>query len=74
MEAAAASEEIEVQGDGPLFEVGFNAKYLLDYMDQTDADRMLLRFTESGSPARLDPCTGTKAADHLVNVIMPVRV
>lgn len=74
MEAAAASEEIEVQGAGPLFEVGFNAKYLLDYMDQTDADRMVLRFTESGSPARLDPCAGTKGADHLVNVIMPVRV
>lgn len=74
MEAAAASEEIEVQGDGPLFETGFNAKYLLDYMDQTDADRMVLRFTESGSPARLDPCAGTKGADHLVNVIMPVRV
>lgn len=74
MEAAAASEEIEVQGEGPLFEVGFNAKYLLDYMDQTDADRMVLRFTESGSPARLDPCAGTKGADQLVNVIMPVRV
>lgn len=74
MEAAAASEEIEVQGEGPLFEVGFNAKYLLDYMDQTDADRMVLRFTESGSPARLDPCAGTKGADYLVNVIMPVRV
>lgn len=74
MEAAAASEEIEVQGAGPLFEVGFNAKYLLDYMDQTDADRMVLRFTESGSPARLDPCAGTKGADYLVNVIMPVRV
>lgn len=74
MEAGAASEEIEVTGEGPRFETGFNAKYLLDLMDQTDADRMVFRVGHPHSPARLDPCEGTKGADGLTNVIMPVRV
>ena len=74
MEAGAAAEEIEIQGEGPDIETGFNAKYLLDLMDQTDADRVLLRMTEPASPARLDPCEGTKGAEGIVNVIMPVRV
>jgi DNA polymerase III subunit beta len=75
MEAGAASEEIEVQGDGPRFETGFNAKYLLDILDQTDADQMLLRVRNDGvSSGRLDPCPGTKGAEGLVNTIMPLRV
>lgn len=75
MEAAAASEEIEVRGEGPRFETGFNAKYLLDILDQTDADQMLLRVRNDGvSSGRLDPCAGTKGADGLVNTIMPLRV
>lgn len=74
MEAGVGSEEIEVQGDGPAFETGFNAKYLLDLMDQTDADQMLFRITGPASPARLDPGPGAKGGDGIVNVIMPVRV
>lgn len=74
-EAGAASEEIEVHGAGPRLETGFNAKYLLDLLDQTDADQMLLRAMNDGnSPSRLDPCDGTKGAEGIINTIMPVRV
>lgn len=74
MEAGMAVDEIEVQGEGPHFETGYNAKYLLDMLDQTDADQMLYRVTDSGSPARLDPHPSTKGADSIVNVIMCLRV
>lgn len=74
MEAGAAFEEIEVRGEGPLFETGFNAKYLLDYLEQTDADQMVFRVREGTDPARLDPQLNTKGAAGIVNVIMPVRV
>lgn len=74
MEAGVAAEEIEVRGEGPSFETGFNAKYLLDLLDQTDADQMLFRVTDPGSPARLDPGPGAKNAEGLVNIVMPVRV
>lgn len=74
MEAGVAAEEIEVRGEGPSFEIGFNAKYLLDLLDQTDADQMLFRVTDPASPARLDPGPGAKNAEGLVNIVMPVRV
>ncbi|RZJ06136.1 MAG: DNA polymerase III subunit beta [Brevundimonas sp.] len=74
MEAGMADEEIEVSGDGEHFETGFNAKYLLDVLEQTDADQMVFRVTDGMSPARLDPHPGTKGAECIVNVIMPLRV
>lgn len=74
METGMADEQIEVNGEGPHFETGFNAKYLLDVLEQTDADQMLFRVSDGGSPARLDPHPGTKGADAIVNVIMPLRV
>lgn len=73
-EAGVAAEEIEVTGAGPSLQTGFNAKYLLDLLDQTDADQMLFRVTDPNSPARLDPGPGAKNADGLVNIVMPVRV
>jgi len=74
MDAGVASEEIEVTTDIDHFEVGFNAKYVLDVLDQSSADRMLLRVTDPASPARLDPLPGTKHAEHVINVLMPLRV
>lgn len=74
MDAGVASEEIEVTTDIEHFEVGFNAKYVLDVLDQSSADRMLLRVTDPASPARLDPLPGTKHAEHVINVLMPLRV
>lgn len=74
MEAGMAVAEIEVQGEGPHFETGYNAKYLLDALEQTDADQMLFRISDGASPARLDPAPGTKGAEAVVNVIMPLRV
>ncbi|WP_426036445.1 DNA polymerase III subunit beta [Brevundimonas sp. DC300-4] len=74
MEAGMADEQIEVQGEGLLFETGFNAKFLLDVLEQTDADQMILRVTDGVSPARLDPHPGTAGAANIVNVIMPLRV
>lgn len=74
MDAGVASEEIEVTSDIDHFEVGFNAKYVLDVLDQSSADRMLLRLSEPASPARLDPLPGTKHAEHVINVLMPLRV
>lgn len=74
LEAGVADDEIEVTGPGEHFETGFNAKYLLDLLEQTDADQMLFRVTEGTSPARLDPHPSTKGAEAIVNVIMPLRV
>lgn len=74
MEAGVADEEIEVQGAGDHFEIGFNARFILDITSQTDSAQLLFRVTDSGSPARLDPHPSTKGAAAIVNVLMPLRI
>ncbi|RZJ19093.1 MAG: DNA polymerase III subunit beta [Brevundimonas sp.] len=74
-EAGQAVEEIAIDDGGGHLEAGYNGKYLLDALDQTDAKRVVLRVTDGGSPARLDPHPDDQAAaSGALCVIMPLRV
>jgi len=70
MEAGQAVEEVEVDYDGEAFEIGFNARYLLDVAGQIGSETAELRFADPASPTLvLDP------ADRGVQyVLMPLRV
>ena len=70
MEAGQAVEEIEVDYDGEPFDIGFNARYLLDVAGQIHGETAEFRFSDPGSPTLvLDP------ADADVRyVLMPLRV
>jgi DNA polymerase-3 subunit beta len=70
MEAGQAVEELEIDYDGDPFEIGFNARYLLDVTDQIQGDVTEFRFADPASPTLvLDP------ADAGVQyVLMPLRV
>ncbi|MDG2521413.1 DNA polymerase III subunit beta [Caulobacter segnis] len=70
MEAGQAVEEVEVDYDGEPFEIGFNARYLLDVCGQIGAETAEFRFADPASPTLvLDP------ADPGVRyVLMPLRV
>ncbi len=70
MEAGQAVEELEVDYDGEAFEIGFNARYLLDVTDQIQSETAELRFADPASPTLvIDP------ADAGVQyVLMPLRV
>jgi len=57
-EAGSATEEIEVKYDGALLDVGFNARYLLDIMQQMEGEGA--RFTLADASA--------------LYVLMPMRV
>ena len=46
MEAGQAVEELEVDYDGEPFEIGFNARYLLDVAGQIQARRAEFRFAD----------------------------
>ena len=70
MEAGVAAEEIEVRGEGPSFETGFNAKYLLDVASQIEAEETRIEFNDAASPARV---LDTKD-DGAQYVLMPLRV
>jgi DNA polymerase-3 subunit beta len=70
MEAGQAVEEIEIDYDGEPFEIGFNARYLLDVAGQIQGENAEFRFADPSSPTLvLDP-----ADEGAQYVLMPLRV
>jgi DNA polymerase-3 subunit beta len=70
MEAGQGVEELEIDYDGDAFEIGFNARYLLDVTGQIGGEIAEFRFADPASPTLvLDPTDpGVKY------VLMPLRV
>jgi DNA polymerase-3 subunit beta len=70
VEAGQAVEEVEVDYDSEAFEIGFNARYLLDVAGQIGGDDAQFRFADPASPTLvLDP-----ADSGVQYVLMPLRV
>ena len=70
MEAGQAVEEIEVDYDNEPFEIGFNARYLLDVAGQITGEEAQFRFADPASPTPvLDPVD-----PGVQYVLMPLRV
>jgi DNA polymerase-3 subunit beta len=70
MEAGQAVEELEADYSGEAFEIGFNARYLLDVAGQIQGDVAEFRFADPASPTLV-----LDASDAGVQyVLMPLRV
>jgi DNA polymerase-3 subunit beta len=70
MEAGQGVEEVEIDYDGEPFEIGFNARYLLDVAGQIQGENAEFRFADPSSPTLvLDPVD--PGAQY---VLMPLRV
>ena len=70
MEAGQGVEELEIDYDGEPFEIGFNARYLLDVAGQIEGEEAQFRFNDPSSPTLvLDP-----ADPGCQYVLMPLRV
>jgi DNA polymerase-3 subunit beta len=70
MEAGQAVEELEAEYDRDSFEIGFNARYLLDVAGQIKGDAAEFRFADPASPTLV-----LDASDPGVQyVLMPLRV
>jgi DNA polymerase-3 subunit beta len=70
MEAGQGVEELEVDYDGEPFEIGFNARYLLDVCGQITGETAEFRMNDAGSSILvLDPTD--PGAQY---VLMPLRV
>jgi DNA polymerase-3 subunit beta len=65
-----ASEELAVEFDTDGFEIGFNARYLLDIVGQIRSDSAVFMFNDAGSPTLVKEDGETKA----LYVLMPMRV
>jgi DNA polymerase-3 subunit beta len=75
MDAGQAVEELEVDYDGEPFEIGFNARYILDVTSQIGGDIAEFRFAEhAGGATVLDPTLVLDPTDAGVQyVLMPLR-
>lgn len=65
-----ANEELAVTFEHDNFEIGFNARYLLDIVGQIRSDNVNFLFNDSGSPTLVEEEGNTKA----LYVLMPMRV
>lgn len=69
-EAGSAVEELEVNYDGPPMEIGFNARYLLDVLQQIKGEGVRFALADSSAPVVVqDTADGTA-----LYVLMPMRV
>ena len=65
-----ASEELPVAFETESFEIGFNARYLLDIIGQIRSENAVFLFNDAGSPTLVREDGDAKA----LSVLMPMRV
>jgi DNA polymerase III subunit beta len=65
-----ASEELAVSFEPESFEIGFNARYLLDIIGQIRSETAVFLFNDAGSPTLVKESGEAKA----LYVLMPMRV
>ncbi len=69
-EAGRAVEEIDIDYDSDAFEIGFNARYILDMMAEVEGSQTELNLSSPASPTIVrDPEDGAT-----LHVLMPMRV
>ncbi len=69
-DSGSATEELEVDYIADALEIGFNARYLLDIAAQIDAEAIVFKLADAGSPTLVQDQTGSSA----LFVLMPMRV
>ena len=68
-----AREEVEVNYEGPSFEIGFNSRYLMEALNVIDTPEVLLELRDEGSPGIIKPVSSTGTPDQIC-IIMPMRI
>ena len=69
-ESGSAEEELEAAYDGAPLEIGFNARYLLDILQQVEGDAARFGMLDAASPTVVRDVSDASA----VYVLMPMRV
>ncbi len=69
-EREEAEEELEVEYDGPPFEIGFNVNYLLDALNAIEGESVSLAMRDSNSSALVRDV----ASEACRYVVMPMRL
>lgn len=69
-DAGSATEELEARYDDPALEIGFNALYLLDILQQVESDGVRFVLADASAPAIIQDVSDLSA----LYVLMPMRV
>ncbi len=69
-DAGSATDELDVDYEGPPLEIGFNASYLREILGQLDKDKAQIAMSNPGSPAIVKDIDSEGA----FYIIMPMRV
>jgi DNA polymerase III subunit beta len=69
-----AKEEIQVSYGGQNLQIGFNARYLMDVLQVTDAAQVNLELCDELSPGVLKPAGDVAGGARYTAVIMPMRI
>ena len=69
-DAGVATEDIPAEYADEHFEIGFNARYLLDVAGQIEGEQRVFELADSGSPTLVRD----EADQHALYVLMPLRV
>ena len=67
---SSATEDIEANFEGKEIEIGFNAKYIMDILDNLKENEILISFMDNSSPI----IAQEKSNPDLIYVLMPMRV
>ena len=69
-DSGSAIEELDVEYDSSIFEVGFNGRYLTDVVSQIEGEVVVFKFADPGSPALI----ADREESGALFVLMPLRV
>lgn len=69
-ETGEHESQIQAEIEGELFEVAFNSKYLLDYLNNVKAERILFTTKGNVSPCMLKP----EKVEDFLHIIMPMQL
>jgi len=69
-ENSTATEDIEAKYDGDEIEIGFNSRYIMDILDNLEANEIKISFNDNSSPIIIQE----KINSDNVYVLMPMRV
>ncbi len=72
VESGEADEEMEVSYEGEAMNIGFNAQYLLEFLDVAGCEQVLLELKDEQSAGQFRPLNSSD--DQARYVVMPMRI
>lgn len=73
-ELGDANEEIDVEYDGPGVDIGFNARYILEVLNEIGGEKVFIGLNDEVSQGVFSPVAEGKQDATYVNVVMPMRI